>query len=508
MRVRPVPHEWALAAAGLFLVFHYRWLLDDAFVYFRYVDNLLFLRAGLVYNAGEYVEGYSSPLHCLVLVALRALHLDWMHVVTLLGGASFAAFAGLVVKLNRELSPEGPVFDLPLAVLATGYGTTSFFTSGLETPLAHVMAPAMGLLLLRPRGAALTALVAAAPLARPELAVAVALCLAFLWWRDRRFPWLLLGLAALLNGAWLAFRIVYYADLLPNTFYLKDDVQWRQGLLYVRDLLTTAPLLPLALALLLLWLVARRRSRQPRCAAPRARLAMVAMALAVALYVVRIGGGALHYWYLAFPFSLLVCASGGLVETALARLGPVRPVPMAAGALAIAALVALQYPDQLSAHPFWKRETHTQIGVVGDASFHRRHPTLRPESWRGKVRIEDMRRFAPRLAQRGYDRVVTGTWCRSHWAWYRARVVHGFGLTDPILARVDAPELKPGHKPALRPLAEDLAALRRGEAGEPPWMARNAEAIATIRRKMYNEHRPLENLALALSFPPRIELER
>ena len=88
---RPVLHEWLLLAVGLFLVFRYRWLLDDAFIYFRYVDNLLFLNAGLVFNAGEFVEGFSSPLHAMLLIALRALHLDWMHAITLLGVACTTA---------------------------------------------------------------------------------------------------------------------------------------------------------------------------------------------------------------------------------------------------------------------------------------------------------------------------------------------------------------------------------------------------------------------------------
>ena len=151
-----------------------------------FIDNLLFLDVGLVFNAGEFVEGFSSPLHALLLIALRALQLDWMHAITLLGVACFAGFGWLVIRLNRELSPEGFVFDLPLAVFVGCYGTLSFFTSGLETPFAHLAAPAVALHLLRPRGLLLTAIVAAAPLARPELAIALVVSFSFRWWRDRR----------------------------------------------------------------------------------------------------------------------------------------------------------------------------------------------------------------------------------------------------------------------------------------------------------------------------------
>ena len=74
---RPSPIEWLCLAAGLALTLHYAWVLDDAYVYFRYVDNLLFLDRGLVYNPGEYVEGYSSPLWLLLLAALRATELNF-----------------------------------------------------------------------------------------------------------------------------------------------------------------------------------------------------------------------------------------------------------------------------------------------------------------------------------------------------------------------------------------------------------------------------------------------
>ena len=80
-----------LLVAGLGLVIRYRWLFDDAFVYFRYVDHWLFLDSGLVSNRGEYVEGFSSPLHCLLLAALRATELSYPTLVTLLGCAAFLA---------------------------------------------------------------------------------------------------------------------------------------------------------------------------------------------------------------------------------------------------------------------------------------------------------------------------------------------------------------------------------------------------------------------------------
>jgi arabinofuranosyltransferase len=42
------------------------WLSDDGFISFRYAQNLAEGR-GLVYNAGEYVEGYTNLLWTLAL---------------------------------------------------------------------------------------------------------------------------------------------------------------------------------------------------------------------------------------------------------------------------------------------------------------------------------------------------------------------------------------------------------------------------------------------------------
>jgi hypothetical protein len=508
-----------LLAAGVGLVVRYRWLFDDAFVYFRYVDHWLFLDSGLVANRGEYVEGFSSPLHCLVLAALRSLELSYPTLVTLLGCAAYLAFGYGLIVLNRRLSPEGRVLNLPLATLGLNYSTTSFFTSGLETPLEHVWAVWTALFLLHPRSRLTALAVATAPLVRPELALVVAIAGLHAWLRTRRFPWWLAGLALAANGAWLVFRITYYADLLPNTFYLKDDTQLRQGLAYLWDLLRPYHVLPLALALVgLLAAVARRAGSAALSLAPR--LAMAAAALGVAAYVVRIGGGAVHYWYLSFAFPLFVCAFAGIPELALTWLvRRRRPLLEEAAVLVFGLGVLSLYPRQLDAHPLRARVEHRQVGVVNDSMWHRRHPSLDLELNRRSDPLEDLKAFAPQLAESGYEAITAHFWCRWIWKNQRKRVVHGFGLTDALLARTDAPETRPGHKPELGRFARQIVELSRdGEPGPgmyrralaagraPDWVRRNLAAIEIIERKVYNRHAFWENLALALSFP-RIHIE-
>lgn len=533
MRAWPRPRglEWLWLAAGLALVVHYRWLVDDAFIYFRYVDNLLFLRVGLVYNAGEYVEGFSSPLFALLLVALRALQLAWPAVVLGVGAAAFLAFGYALVVLNRRLAPaDAPVWNLPLAVLALAYGPASFFTSGLETPLVQLAAPLFALFLVRPESRGLAAAVGIAPLVRPELALAAALAAAFAWWRTRRFP-LVLALAGLAaNGGWLLFRVIYYADLLPNTFYLKNETRIGQGLFYVADAASTYHLGWLLLAGAALAVpVARRGGAAALRPAPR--LAMAGIALAVAAFVVKVGGTHVHYWYAAFPFCLAACALAGLPERAAvaggfagSRAGASgsRAGRVAGGAavLAVAAGVFASHPDQLSRHPATGGGEHTPIRHVDDPARHRNHPELAFDAAGRNPSIDTLRRAGRRVRAGGYAAWGATTWCAEHYRHPEAHFVHGFGLTDAILARVEARAVKPGHKRALMPLAQDLARLKMeaetldaglyeralAEGRAPAWIARNRGAVQAIARKTYNRHELRPNLRLALRFPGPLEL--
>jgi hypothetical protein len=101
-RFTPSIVEWACLFAGGFLVFWYAWIIDDAYVYFRYVDNLVIHRQGLVWNVGEYVEGFSSPLWTLLLSLLRLFHLNYWIIILIVGLLSYFIFWWLACLVNRE----------------------------------------------------------------------------------------------------------------------------------------------------------------------------------------------------------------------------------------------------------------------------------------------------------------------------------------------------------------------------------------------------------------------
>ena len=130
-----------------------------------------------------------------------------------------------------------------------------------------------------------------------------------------------------------------------------------------------------------------------------------------------------------------------------------------------------------------------------------------------------MRRRTPRFLNASAE-VETGFICWELYQRFDRRALHNMGLTEPILARTEMPSDRPAHKLGLMPLAEDLAAVRRWwgdaprpgmyraavEAGvAPAWIRSNLASIEGIERKIYNDHDPIENLALAFTFPEKIE---
>jgi hypothetical protein len=528
---RPTPIEWLYLIAGLYLVFHYAWLLDDAYVYFRYIDNWLLLGRGLVYNPGEYAEGYTSPAWLLLLAALRSLGMGYWLMVRLLAVASFALFWWIGVLVNRQLSPPGaPTANLPLAFLSLNYAVLCYFTSGTEGPLVQLAAAVFVLFALRPTWAPLQYLLPLLPLVRPELALA--LVAALLWYRLKtgRLPWLMGAISVLIGGGWLLFRILYYADLFPTTYYLKNISAVHQGLLFVHD--TFGPYHLYELILLggvALALAVRRIGWEALALDARAFVWLVA--LAELLYTVKVGGDARHYRYLAFPVCAAVLAFAGLAEERLSYWLSGAPgnewrrqAAIGAG-LAFALFSFALIPRQLDHHPAFN--IHSQplfADKIADAAHHRVHPSaFSPLPWESGARIELRPAYEEWRRHGGSDpptEILRGYICYRLYRHFDEWVIQSYGLTEAILARVDMPFDRPAHKDGLWPLAGDLervvtwwarpptqgmyrAAVEAGVAA--PWIRRNLETFELLERKLYNSHNLLENLALALHVWERID---
>jgi hypothetical protein len=258
----------ALALAAAVLIGHalyFDFVNDDAYISFRYADNLV--RHGeLVYNPGEKVEGYTNFLWTMTMAGVLGLGGDpvlWSRVLGIgfgLGGLWLVA--RFVARFRGETRPVDALGPLWLAA-APAYACWS--TGGLETQQFTFFATlGWTSYLLERRDAARRPLsgvwFALSALARPEGMLFFGLVglhrLAGLV-RARRLPdradWLWGAGFAAIFVPYYAWRWWYYGWPFPNTYYVKvgSASPWGPGLNYywtwVRDHhLYLLPLLALA----------------------------------------------------------------------------------------------------------------------------------------------------------------------------------------------------------------------------------------------------------------------
>ena len=214
------------------------WLGDDAYISFRYADNLV-RGNGLVFNPGERVEGYTNFLFTLLLAGAIRGGLDPGQVSIVWGLACFAGLIALLPRILHALRPAAGVPLLPLAALLSAgqYTLASFATSGLETMFAATL---VALALERAlSGAPLAAGAAgiAATLAHPDHGILyAALGLALFLEPGRRRELLRYSLPFV--GVYIPYflwRWHWYGDFFPNTYYAKSAhlSYFEQGWVYI-----------------------------------------------------------------------------------------------------------------------------------------------------------------------------------------------------------------------------------------------------------------------------------
>jgi len=239
---------WGLVAI-LILAGVHSWsrafLIDDAFISFRYARNLVEGR-GLVFNPGERVEGYTNFLWTLLSAAAIRAGIDPEIAMPPVGIACSVLALCVLFLWGRALGLPGPAALVPPAMLAVNRSWAAWATGGLETRMFTLLVLATGWLLCRERtghdmrrSPPLSALAAGlACLTRPEGWLVAAVAAASLPWRaraagsGRRIAWC--ATAALIAGAHLAWRVAYYGGLLPNSFHAKvPGLRVASGALYL-----------------------------------------------------------------------------------------------------------------------------------------------------------------------------------------------------------------------------------------------------------------------------------
>jgi hypothetical protein len=329
----------ALAISATVLLIHaysYNYVVDDAYISFRYARNLA-RGDGLVFNPGERVEGYTNFLWTLMVAAGLKLGLEAVDLAKVLGFTFAAATLFLVgVFYSRIFGRTGKVSWIPAFLLALSPPLAVWTLGGLETTLFAFLVTAGLLVHIRARiqervSMESSVVLLLACLTRPEGLLFATLVFADLLISRTGKRLLLLWLVPLVAGylPYFLWRWSYYGYLLPNTFYAKTGGAggWGRGLAYLADFLWPAgiPVLPAFL------LVFMERSR-------RVLLPAAAMAVWV-VYVLAVGGDGLAMYRFLLP--VLPVAYVLTTETLL-RLGDraLLRSPAAGAVLTAALLVA------------------------------------------------------------------------------------------------------------------------------------------------------------------------
>lgn len=214
---------------------------DDAFISYRYVKNFI-NGHGLVFNPGERVEGYTNFLWIIILSIFAKFGLDIIVVSKILGIASGCVVLFLLYKISVLLfqtrnrwanSAKGKIslprdwfFSLfPSLLLASNSAFAYWSISGLETAF-FVMAVLLSMYFYLSNHRLVIVFTALSTLIRPEgVLIFVIILWHKLFFRKDKLKdslFFLAGFVALLLPFFI-FKILYYGDILPNSFYAKTS---------------------------------------------------------------------------------------------------------------------------------------------------------------------------------------------------------------------------------------------------------------------------------------------
>lgn len=340
------------------------WTLDDAYITFRYARNLA-EGVGPVFNEGELVEGYTSPLWMVMGAGLHALGIDIDLGTKVVAGALTLASLALLGWSHRLVAGwDARTSAIALALAGTTGVLSRWSLSGMEVPLVVFWVVLLFGLHLRMRGgddrfwlSPLSGLLCALAFAsRPD----AGLIFGALWLDrllvqrrlDARFA-AFTGTFVLFGGGFWAARTAYYGYLLPNTFYVKVGSTLSQvvrGLGYLGEYQGLA----WGLSLGFLWALWKGRlsDRNPGL------WSLVIFTALHLLYVIAVGGDVFWGWrffaVVTPPMALL--AAIGLQDGLASRGSDVqRWVPRLVGLVVVWQLVFLAASRKLNDRGFVSR---------------------------------------------------------------------------------------------------------------------------------------------------------
>lgn len=283
------------------LVWHnykiYPWMLDDAFITFRYAEHLA-AGYGPVYNIGEAVEGCTSFLWLLLLAGGKWLGADTVLLSKILGGYFAVATLGLVLFSYRFVKDISRTESAIGTIILGSCGLfTPWLSSGMEVNLFAFMILWTVLLYIKaaqdeyPVHSMLYVgiLLALTVITRPDGAIVVLLLFGHTLYQSfksrRLIGWSMIVSSAAIYIPFFLWRWDYYGYLLPNTFYAKVGFGWSQlwrGLIYAGDFFVADSVVILLALIGVVFAYRRQQSRGLGL--------LFGVSIAIVIYSILVGG--------------------------------------------------------------------------------------------------------------------------------------------------------------------------------------------------------------------------
>ncbi len=361
-----------LLAAFILHIFWLHVVAEDAYISFRFAQNLA-NGHGLVWNIGEApVEGYTNFLWVILCAAMLKLGLGVELFSTLLGSLASVLTLLICYDWARRFMRLPPAAALvPIVLLAASGPLAAWAGSGMETAFFGFLIT-LGTYFFagywhgRPAWwlSACALCFTAAAMTRPEGAmVFCALGLIGLLmtagtprWRHFILPALIF---TALFGAYFLWRYSYFGWLLPNTFYAKTGgggAQIARGISHVMwfGVLFAVPLVPTLITLIPQGLKALRRNRSAKgmhFVRERAAFWIPAyLGLLYSAYIAAVGGDYMAMFRFFAPITPMICLfTGGLIGAGFAMTRSW--IPRAAFAIGIGAILIQSTPAEAKLFP-------------------------------------------------------------------------------------------------------------------------------------------------------------
>ncbi len=348
---------YALVLAVIIMYLNRAFYHDDAYITLRYARNCI-AGFGLVWNPGEYVQGYTNFLHLIFITLLGWLGIDLVWASRIVGVTAMAGLLGIVILFRITVKNErgAPVWHIPAILVVTSAPILVWSLGGLEgTLFGFLVAGGCLLFLLATDSPKKYWLYTASGiffglsfLARPDSIVFISVSLAWLFWLTLKnkshtffqFMAYLVGLMIVVVP-YVVWQMLYYGDLVPNTFYAKAGTPlWLRldsGARYMVHYLIHPPFLPILVCISLVYALLKRRWSP--------KLTYLTLSISAYLtFIILVGGDHMLSFRLLLPVIPLMSAA--MAIALYLAIGSNRRVTVSLFTLAILIVTSLQLQDR------------------------------------------------------------------------------------------------------------------------------------------------------------------